>query len=42
LFSCIDCHQHVQSRVDPEHRGVRNYVYGSTQCYTCHPRGNGG
>jgi hypothetical protein len=41
-FSCITCHQHAQAQTDPHHQGVRNYVYGPTTCYTCHPSGNGG
>jgi hypothetical protein len=39
VFSCITCHQHDQASTDPHHRGVRNYVYAATTCYTCHPRG---
>jgi hypothetical protein len=38
-FSCITCHQHSQSNADPDHRGVRNYVYNATSCYSCHPQG---
>ena len=40
VFSCIDCHEHRQSKVDPEHQGVNGYVYASIACYDCHPRGN--
>jgi hypothetical protein len=42
VFSCTNCHTHSQASVDPRHRGVRNYVYTPTSCYSCHPRGNGG
>jgi hypothetical protein len=38
-FSCITCHQHDQANTDPDHRGVRNYVYNATSCYSCHPQG---
>ena len=40
VFVCTSCH--TQSNTDNEHRGVKNYVYNSTNCYQCHPRGNGG
>ena len=40
IFSCIDCHEHRQSKVDPEHQGVNGYVYSSIACLDCHPRGN--
>ena len=42
VFSCIMCHTHTQSATDPHHRGVRNYVYAPTTCYSCHPTGQGG
>lgn len=42
VFSCITCHDHSQANTDPNHTGVRNYVYNATSCYTCHPTGNGG
>ena len=42
VFSCITCHTHDQASTDPHHRGVRNYSYGPTTCYTCHPTGRGG
>ena len=35
-FSCINCHEHTQSQTDSEHSGVRNYVYSSPACYSCH------
>ncbi len=39
-FSCIDCHEHRQSKMDDEHRGRRNYVYESNACFACHPDGD--
>lgn len=42
LFSCIDCHEHSnKSEVDNDHNEVNNYVYESTACYDCHPKGDG-
>ena len=41
VFTCIACHTHAQASVDPRHRGVRNYVYSPTSCYSCHPTGRG-
>ncbi len=39
-FSCIDCHEHSnESRVNSDHKGVRNYSYESSECYRCHPTG---
>ncbi len=38
-FSCIDCHEHSQSNTDGHHDGVSGYVYASSACYSCHPRG---
>ena len=39
LFSCIDCHEHRQSAMDSEHDDVRNYVWETSACYSCHPNG---
>ena len=39
VFTCIDCHEHRQSEMDPEHEGVQGYVYESNACYECHPTG---
>lgn len=40
IFNCLECHEHRQSKMDDEHRGeVRNYVYESNACYSCHPDG---
>ncbi len=40
-FSCINCHEHERTRTDEKHREVRDYVYESSACYNCHPRGEG-
>jgi hypothetical protein len=39
IFSCTDCHEHNKSKMDDEHDEVRNYVYLSSACFNCHPRG---
>ena len=39
IFECINCHEHNKTDTDNHHRGVRNYVYSSDACYSCHPRG---
>jgi predicted CXXCH cytochrome family protein len=40
-FTCIVCHEHSnKTSVDNDHKGVKNYAYTPTSCYTCHPRGN--
>ncbi|MCA9292908.1 MAG: hypothetical protein KDA20_03750 [Phycisphaerales bacterium] len=38
-FSCIDCHEHRQSRMDDKHSDVNGYVWQSQACYSCHPNG---
>ncbi|MEW6194875.1 MAG: hypothetical protein AB1521_06960 [Bacteroidota bacterium] len=41
VFSCINCHEHSnQTEVNKDHDEVPNYVYQSTACYNCHPRGD--
>ncbi|GAB4291346.1 MAG: hypothetical protein Kow0098_10530 [Ignavibacteriaceae bacterium] len=40
-FTCIDCHEHNQQDMDDEHQGVEGYVYISSECYACHPNGEG-
>jgi hypothetical protein len=40
-FSCLNCHEHSQTRMDDQHRDVRNYVYNSANCLACHPNGRG-
>jgi hypothetical protein len=39
-FVCTNCH--TQSQTDPNHSGVRGYIWNSTNCYACHPNGRGG
>ncbi len=38
-FTCFNCHQHSQSRMDSRHAGVGGYTYDSSACYSCHPNG---
>ncbi len=38
-FSCLTCHEHRQSDMDPKHSGVQGYAYLSTECLRCHPAG---
>ena len=40
IFTCTNCH--TQAQTDNRHGGVRNYVYSSASCYSCHPSGRGG
>ncbi|MEO8099459.1 MAG: hypothetical protein ABI811_17300 [Acidobacteriota bacterium] len=38
VFSCTTgCHP--ASQTNNKHNGVRNYVYNSANCYSCHPQG---
>lgn len=39
VFTCTSCHAHDKTTMDSKHRGVRNYVYNSANCYACHPVG---
>lgn len=40
VFMCLACHPHDdKATTDGHHSGVQNYVYESTACYSCHPRG---
>ncbi len=38
-FTCVSCHEHSRAEMNDEHDDVRNYVYVSSQCFACHPRG---
>jgi hypothetical protein len=41
IFSCIDCHEHKNAGdLADDHDDVNGYVYASTACYTCHPKGD--
>jgi hypothetical protein len=39
-FSCLNCHEHNKTKMDDEHKDERGYVYNSTNCLACHPRGD--
>ncbi len=40
VFSCIDCHKHSNElEVKDQHENVKDYVYASNACLTCHPTG---
>ncbi len=39
-FECINCHEHNQSEMADEHRGINGYQWVSTACFQCHPRGD--
>lgn len=42
-FDCLSCHQHAdQTALTLGHRGVSQLSYASTNCYSCHPRGEAG
>jgi len=38
-FTCFNCHKHDQGPMDDKHRGRNGYVYESSACLSCHPRG---
>lgn len=41
VFSCIDCHEHNNAAdLADEHDDVSGYVFSSTACYSCHPKGD--
>ena len=43
VFTCIECHEHSQQRMDDKHLGeVNNYTFTPTSCYDCHPDGRKG
>jgi len=39
VFTCLTCHEHAKTTMDQKHQGRTGYVYQSTACYACHPRG---
>jgi len=40
VFNCLLCHEHSnKASVDSDHKGKSGYVYNSTNCLSCHPRG---
>ncbi len=39
-FTCLSCHPHDdKNSTDGHHSGVNGYMYVSSACYSCHPRG---
>ena len=41
IFTCFNCHDHSQTRMDDKHLGeVQDYVYDSQACYDCHSNGS--
>ncbi|MCX6309030.1 MAG: hypothetical protein NTY32_09475, partial [Bacteroidia bacterium] len=40
VFSCLTCHEHNKASMDSKHQGRSGYVYNSTNCLSCHPRGS--
>jgi nitrate/TMAO reductase-like tetraheme cytochrome c subunit len=40
VFACTVCHAHDKTTMDNKHKNNKNYVYNSTNCYSCHPRGS--
>jgi hypothetical protein len=39
VFTCTDCHEHRKSSMDRKHNEVRDYIWDSNECYSCHPVG---
>jgi hypothetical protein len=39
-FECVKCHNHEQANTDRLHTGMKDYVYASPQCLSCHPSGS--
>jgi hypothetical protein len=37
VFQCTVCH--TKAKTDQQHSGKANYVWNSTDCYSCHPSG---
>jgi hypothetical protein len=42
VFSCLGCHSHNQTLMNPVHQGITGYAYSSGSCYSCHPTGEAG
>jgi hypothetical protein len=40
VFSCLTCHEHIQSKMDDKHKDESGYSYNSAACLSCHPRGS--
>jgi len=39
VFTCLNCHEHNQAKMDDKHSEISGYQYLSTSCLDCHPRG---
>lgn len=39
VFTCIDCHEHRQSKADDQHKDESGYAWDSAACYSCHANG---
>ncbi|MEI6434536.1 MAG: hypothetical protein WCP32_06805 [Bacteroidota bacterium] len=39
-YTCIDCHDHNQSKMNDDHKEVGGYAYNSPACFACHPTGS--
>ncbi|MFQ5750968.1 MAG: cytochrome c3 family protein, partial [bacterium] len=39
-FSCLNCHEHNQPKMDEKHKGFTGYAYESNTCLSCHPTGS--
>jgi hypothetical protein len=40
VFTCTNCHAHLQNDMNSEHNGVSGYSYTSSACFSCHPNGS--
>jgi hypothetical protein len=40
VFTCFQCHNHSQNRMDDKHSEEPGYVYESSACLSCHPSGS--
>ncbi len=38
-FTCFNCHEHQEDRMNDKHSDVTGYAYESALCITCHPEG---
>jgi hypothetical protein len=38
-LDCLGCHNHEQATTDRLHTGIKDYVFTSPQCFSCHPSG---
>jgi len=40
VYTCTDCHAHLQPDMDSKHNNVGGYLYNSVACFDCHPQGS--